>query len=490
MRNRHFYLGLATIGIAVFYLLTIRSGHRWGDDFVQYLQHAANLAANEPYAKQMYIVNPTLSIGPPAYPPVFPIMLLSILKVAGLNFVTMKLVMGLLCGVAFLSIGLAFRDALPGRQIVPLLLLLALAPTFWTFKEAISSDVPFLIFCFLSLALIQKMVGTPGGRELYLLALLTALVMYLACGTRSQGLPLLPSLLIADFWKAKRVRLAPVLTCGLVVLLLFIQNRLFFTEGERLQYLTLDPNIIWSNVTHYAGSVSTYWDNGYSHSFRYVCFIVTLALAVAGYAKRVARGVGPFEVFLPLFVLPLLFWVFQQGIRYLLPIIPLYVFYILEGVRGISARVRPDARRVLQWGLMGVAFGCFVSMYTTLDLRHIEGPLDPEAQEMLGYVESRTGPNDVFVFEKPRLLGLFAHRKAVIPTRVEDPTQDGKALEFYRAIGTKYVITADSFASDRQYLRPFLARNADWAREVWSNGRFQLWEVRSDWARLDTALVR
>jgi len=474
------YLALTTIGVTVFYLLTIRSGHFWGDDFVQCLQHAENLAANKPYANQLLIANPSLSVGPPAYPPVFPLMLLPILQVFGLNFAVLKVFMGVLFGAAIFSIGLAFDDALPGRRVVPLLLLLALAPTFWTFKEAIFSDVPFLIFCFLSLALIQKMVSTPGGRELYLMSLLTAVLIYLACGTRSQGLPLLPTLLIADFLKAKRVRLAPVLTCCLVALLLFVQNRLVFTEGERLQYLTLDPSIVWSNVRHYAGSLSTYWDNGYSHSLRYLFFIVALVLGFVGYAKRVVQGPGAFEVFLPLFVLPLFFWTFQQGIRYLLPIIPLYVFYIMEGVRVVSSRLQTGVRGRVPWAFFAAALGCFASMYTTVDLWHIEGPLDPEAQEMLAHVEAESSPGDVFLFEKPRLLGLLVHRKAAIPTRVEDPREDESALAFYRSIGAKYVITTSSLASDQDYLRPFLARNPTWARETWTNGTFQLWEVRNE----------
>lgn len=480
MPKHRVYLTITTVGIAAFYLLTIRSGHSWGDDFVQYLQHAANLAANEPYANQLLIVNPSLSVGPPAYPPVFPLMLLPVLQVFGLNFAVLKVFMGVLFGLAVLSIGLAFDEALPGRRIVPLLLLLALAPTFWTFKEAICSDVPFLIFCFLSLALIQKMVSTPSGRELYLLSLLTGVVIYLACGTRSQGLPLVPTLLIADFLKAKRVRLAPVLTCCLVALLLFVQNRLVFIEGERLQYLTLDPSVVWSNVTHYAGSLSTYWDNGYAHSLRYLCFLVALVLGFVGYAARVVRGPGAFEVFPPLFVLPLFFWTFQQGIRYLLPIIPLYVFYVMEGVRVVSSRFRPEVRRVLPWAFFAAALGCFASMYTTVELGHIDGPLDAKAQEMLAYVETESGPSDVFLFEKPRLVGLLAHRKAAIPTRVEDPRDDESALQFYRSIGATYVITTNSLPSDQEYLKPFLSRNPDWAREAWSNDAFQLWEVRDE----------
>jgi hypothetical protein len=477
---RRLELALLTLGITAFYLLTIRSGHVWGDDFVQYIQHALNLAAHEPYGAQVYVANPSLSIGPPAYPPVFPLMLFPILKVAGLNFAVLKVFMGLLFGIAFLSIALAFEEALTDKGIAALLLLLALSPTFWTFKEAVFSDVPFLIFCFSSLALIQRLVSTKRGPELYVLGLATGVMIYLACGTRSQGLPLLPTLLIADAWKAKRLRLAPLLACGVTLLLLVIQNRLVFTEAERLQYLSLDPVVVWSNVKHYAGSLSTYWDNGYNHVARYAVFAIASGLALLGYLRRLRQGLGPLEVFVPLFLLPLFFWVFQQGIRYLLPLLPLYIFYILEGARSIGARLRPRTNVAFQSALLMGALACFLASYSTVDLEHIDGPLDPEAQEMLQYIRAHTEPDDVILFEKPRLLGLLANRSAMIPTRVESAADDKVALRFYRSIGAKYLITGRAFPTDATYLRPFLSRNGDWARETWSNGEFQLWEIHAE----------
>ena len=44
--------------IALFYGLTIRQGHEWGDDFAMYIHHAENIAAHRPYAATGYIYNP------------------------------------------------------------------------------------------------------------------------------------------------------------------------------------------------------------------------------------------------------------------------------------------------------------------------------------------------------------------------------------------------------------------------------------------------
>ena len=99
---------------------------------------------------------------------------------------------------------------------------------------------------------------------------------------------------------------------------------------------------------------------------------------------------------------------------------------------------------------------------------------------MFRHVEASSDPDDVFLFEKPRLLGLFSQRMAVIPTRGADAANDEETLGFYRAVGVDYVITTSSLEMDRQYLLPFLSRHPEWARELWSNGAFQLWEVRDD----------
>src|SRR5579862_3646878 len=70
--------------IGVFFLLTLRDGHTWGDDFAQYLQHADNIAHAEPYAQTGYIYNPQNAIvGPKSYPPGYPAVLAPVAAVYG-----------------------------------------------------------------------------------------------------------------------------------------------------------------------------------------------------------------------------------------------------------------------------------------------------------------------------------------------------------------------------------------------------------------------
>ncbi|HEV2672560.1 MAG TPA: hypothetical protein VGU74_15810, partial [Gemmatimonadales bacterium] len=67
--------------VGVLYLATIRAGHGWGDDFAQYILHARNIAAGVPYTQTGYIYNPdNPEVGPRAYPPGFPVLLVPVVK--------------------------------------------------------------------------------------------------------------------------------------------------------------------------------------------------------------------------------------------------------------------------------------------------------------------------------------------------------------------------------------------------------------------------
>src|ERR1043166_7636509 len=109
--------------VGVFYLATIRAGHHWGDDFAQYIQQARNIAAGEPNASTGYIYNPhNPVVGPRAYPPGFPLLLAPVVKIFGLDFRPMK-VLVILCFVGVLLLmPLVFGKDLPPPYAAALIL--------------------------------------------------------------------------------------------------------------------------------------------------------------------------------------------------------------------------------------------------------------------------------------------------------------------------------------------------------------------------------
>src|ERR687898_1931314 len=138
--------------IGMFYLVPIRDGHDWGDDFSMYINHAQNIARGEPYAETGYIYNPNNpAVGPRTYPPGFPLLLAPVVGLFGLDLRPMKtLIIAFFVGTLLMMVTL-FRSVLPTGYIAVLVLVVGLSPFFWEFKDQILSDTPFLFFVLLSL---------------------------------------------------------------------------------------------------------------------------------------------------------------------------------------------------------------------------------------------------------------------------------------------------------------------------------------------------
>ena len=65
---------LAVIG--AFYVLTLRQGHRWGDDFAMYILHARNIAEGRAYSAK---------VSNDALPPAAVVLMVSVRSLANLS---------------------------------------------------------------------------------------------------------------------------------------------------------------------------------------------------------------------------------------------------------------------------------------------------------------------------------------------------------------------------------------------------------------------
>src|SRR2546422_6821939 len=110
---------LATV---VFYIATMRDWHLWGDDFAMYIHHAKNLASGNAYGDTGYIYNPHYpDIGPRSYPPLFPLLLVPVYKIMGLDLASMKALNIFLFLVFLLLFYQLIRADLPLPYIISIL---------------------------------------------------------------------------------------------------------------------------------------------------------------------------------------------------------------------------------------------------------------------------------------------------------------------------------------------------------------------------------
>lgn len=466
------------LGIALFYGLTLRPGHDWGDDFAQYIHHAKNIAQGIPYDHTGYIWNPKFPmLGPPTYPPVFPLMLAPVVAAAGLDLAAMKWVVVVSFLGALFFVALVFKPMLSPGYLAALLALLGLNPYFWNLKDNILSDLPFFLFVYAALYLIQRRPGPEkGGHSLAVHGLALGIVCYLAYGTRSLGVVLIPCAILSDLLRRRRVGWGTWVAAIVFVALAALQARLLHKDSGYAAIVSLDPARIARNVVEYARYLSGLWDNAWAGSADTLLLILFGLLAAMGLLARLRAHPGTLEIFAILYGIAILPWIATQG-RYLVPLMPVYVGYALWAVQ-VAGKRSPGRARVILAGLLAFAGLGFLSVYATVPLRRpAEGVGTRSAVALWTAVDRITDPGDVVLFQKPRALALFADRRA---SGIHETSSDEETWDYIRQVRARYAILGpdDRVFLHQDRIRRAIEDQSDRFDPVYRNAEFAMYRIR------------
>ncbi len=460
--------------IALFYLLTIRGGQPWPDDFAGYVHESENITKGIPLADTGYIYNPqNPDLGPQFYPPVFPLLLVPSYKVWDLDLTPMKVEI-IACFVGLLLLlwrTLGAELSLPVR--FGMLGAIGLNPFFWNFKDHVLSDIPFTLFLFVTFALSDQLLAPVRTvARGFLLTCATAVSMYLCYGTRSAGIVLVPAAIGLAFFHRKRHPAKILWAAALGLLLCLIQNWVLQgATGYMNEMKLLSAHVVLENVHIYLWSLATFFQNPYSKVIRDILFIVFLALGLAGYIRRLLTEPRLTELFVPLYVGVIVIFPGIGGLRYLIPIIPLYVFYAaweLERNRFFTTQ-----RFSVALGAGVLIFASYVAQYSKMDYGAFrEGVADRQATELFDYVKHHTAPTDVFVFRRPRAFALYTNRRT---SGCPQEGTDAIMLEYINKIHANYVIKSSEL--DDPYFGTFVERESKRFSLEFRDGEFSVYRV-------------
>ena len=456
--------------VGVFYLATIRAGQGWGDDFAQYIQHARNIATGVPYAQTGYIYNPhNPALGPRAYPPGFPVLLAPVVRLFGLDFRAMKVLIVLCFVGVLLLVPQVFGRDLPRPYVAALVLLFGLNPFMWEFKDQVLSDVPFLLFTLLAIYGFQRQSAALAG-----------FATYAAIATRVLGIVLVPCFVAHDLMQRRRVGPATAVGCGIALALAAGQYLLGVRDGSYVNTLVLSAATAGRNVVDYLRALSDIWDDGYTATVRKVVFLLTIGFTTYGYTRSVRSGLTVIEIFPALYVVPIILWPAYQGTRLLIPLIPFYLYYCLQGLRGLEQRVAARSR-TLQLACIAIVLLVYAARYTTLRFGPMtEGVATAESEALFRFVKTSTAAGDVFIFSKPRALALFTGRRAAAPSIEAEPCE---LWRFMLQIGATYVVTGPAAVHDDATvgsLDQFVARFPQSLQLVMRNDEIAAYRVVGD----------
>lgn len=467
----------------------LRPGHGWSDDFAMYVAHALNLLSSRPYGDTGYIVNPWAVPGPSTYPPVYPMLIAPAIAAWGADLQMLKWLDLLMFGGALAAGHALLRPRVGAVPAWVGVALLGLCPFVVAFQDEVRPDNLFLLFFLLTLALGDRWTGMPRRVDRRSLAqgLLLGLVAYLAYGTRSVGMVLLPALLAAELWRLRRV--GPVLKVAMPVwfALALIQTFTLHADGGYASLLTLDPHTLSYNTYSYLASLSLLWSNGlprpWGFGLRFAMFLAVSALAVVGYVANLRRGVTVLEVIPVFYLAPLvLYWVgtmIQQ--RYMLPLFPVYLYHAWAGV-GVLRQHFGAARVRALLGLLGAAVVVgHASAFATAPRGEIRpGVTDAPGLEVLAHVRDATPTDAVLLVGRARAFPLYTQRRAVSPYGFRT---DGELLRLIRKHGITHVVVGlGALAKEMDYEHPgdlarFVGAHPDSLKRQFANSDFEVYAV-------------
>ncbi len=455
--------------------------HTGGDSVTYVLLAESILEAGDGYSL-------SLEPGPPVphtkYPPGYPLFLAPLVALVGRNFLVLKLLSTLFtAGSVALFCGYARR----GRDPLPwfwLALAFAVSPGVIDYSRWMLSEAPFLFFTLGALWMLREDGRGTGMGWPFRLALAASVMSFYV---RSIGALLLVaaslSYLLRREWR--KFLIHGVVGAGLTVPWLLRTRVATGTTSSYLEEFLLE-NVYTPEAGYldFFGMVGRFFENGWLYATRELPralagsdstwatnpLVALVAAAVCALVlwqlvRRFRRGPGAAELYFVLTcVAIMLFQTSVSDVRYLVPLIPLFLVYASDGLAALADRVkRPAARGMspvyLTVVLAALAFGAHSA--------RIPGNLDMMARYSAGdrlagyhpawrtffdaadWVGANTPANAVVTVRKPRLFSALADRRVRL---YPYSTDADSVLAVVRT--TDYVFIDAIFGTTRQYLVP------------------------------------
>lgn len=433
-------LPLAIILISIllaFALLT--HDHDWGDDWASYIMQAVAITQGKTHdflARNAFTMRQsTHFLGPDAYPWGFPALLAPFTLACGpLNVFCLKFINLILFALFLWFFYIFLARRLPPLEASLLLAVVAFSPVLLQYTDLVQSDIAFLFFSTFGLLLIENAIlrdathlGTPR-KNLWL-----GLAMFLAFFVRTNGLLLIPTLFLTQVFAYFQTRPRPaldpkrILTIGLlpyyVFGLLTLANLLLFPagEGSHLQHLTvITPSSLAANLSSYFSLPAAFFD---SLPHPMIVYGLLLPFFLGGCVLYFQRDVH-IVAYIVLSYLLFILWPDTQGIRFLFPLLPFFLYFAYRGMTATYFALTVQYSRVglwltrAFWGIIIVIFAWTTLGSAITNLVQGRGPygnvFDPLSIQMFDYVRANTAPDSVLAFYKPRALRLFTDRPTLL----------------------------------------------------------------------------
>lgn len=422
--------------LSFFSFLTIEKGHSWGDDFALYASQAiaiVNGTTHELYEANKFAMDYSDKLtGPYLYPVGTSLCLAPIIKIFGVNFYAMKMVMLLFwIGSLYVIHSFFLRRTNDKKAAAFITICFGLHPQIIIQPDTTGSDIPFLFCTFLFFMLTQKY----HSENRYIFYTRLVAIIFAAYLFRSIGILLLPivSLFQLINWRKYSIQQNILLLSFPYVLFFILMKTLSLLykidPGSYIQYLQLTdiPTVI-QNIRYYielfATSPFNLWELTlpYLPEFKGLSFITNciyvLSLLLSGvsiygiYARFKANL--DLILFTSLLIGLYVVWPSKQGYRFIIPLLPIYIYFLWIGFMQLKISYSNPITRILPLLTTTViAFSGFICMMQFAFLKNTDAIHNPNSIELYTFIKSHTQQYEILCFFKPRALRLETNRNTI-----------------------------------------------------------------------------
>lgn len=470
----------------------------FGGDSCQYIILAENIVKGIGYRMTNYPGNPICFL----YPPVFPLLLSFVVKFFGRNFYLMYLLIAFL---GFLGLMFSYRifKKYSSRKIAFFAALLLCLNCDYIMYSArfIRSEIPCLFFCGAALLALARYMKSktwlnPEG------VMFTGLLV-LSYFTRHSGIALFLGVMFSLVFSKSQEKFKKIFFSAGIFLLFFLAWNIFhnlykvqtvsqFNLLFAMDIYAPDKGTLWQHpvyflfrfidgVNYYAGIVShsifPYFSK-YNEDFRVVLLITVMAVVFYGFWKQFKANKGcVFSYYFILMLLLAVFWPAKEDIRFILPILPFFIFYLVIGLKNIFIFLPAGANRLTFYCLMIIFALLSCSCLKNSSAYSIDS-LPPELKNFLAanyWIKDNVFGKAVILSRKPTVTFFYTGCQSLVY-----PYENTDSIKKFVEDNKVGYILVDNFSqTTTMYLFPFLNKYHNCFNLVYKSGNTGVLKVIS-----------
>ena len=428
---------------------TWSAGHNWGGDYANYIMQAVSISENSIdnffYKSSLTSALSSNPLGPLNYPWGFPLMLAALYSIFGFKLIFFKALILLFFLLFLIIIWNISKLELKLKERFIYLSIFSFNPFLLEFNNQILSDIPFLFFSTFSIFLLSKLNNEKSKLKALIISTLLGVSFMWCAAIRTNGILLPISYLIyllitfflnhnsrLNFFDIKLFNLKILsskiknIIYVLPIIIFLILNWYFsqvFTNNQETHFDFLNQISVKTILVQAAYNSLIIKDFFGDNYFGAIIYIATLPLVFLGLKIKWKSNI--FVIIYVVLTLALYtLWPFRQGLRFLIPILPFYVYFLVIGIRSIK-KINNSLNIKKNMGFFIILILFSTSIFQIFEnykngFNLVDGPNNKTSTEMFDYIKKNVSKNEIIIFRKPRVMTLYTKKNSIMYNNIND----------------------------------------------------------------------